>query len=81
MKESLSQAEKWFVHPDRWNDVLAASIYPLEQVGPSDPTNSYNPLWYGHIPMILAIEVTVSLFGISYHLVGPFKEGFVLDFF
>ena len=33
------------------------------------------------IPIILAIEVTVSLFGITYHLVGPFEEGFVLDFF
>ena len=33
------------------------------------------------IPMILTIEVTVSLFGISYHLVGPFKEWFILDFF
>ena len=33
------------------------------------------------ISMILAIEVTVSLFGISHHLVGPFEEGFVLDFF
>ena len=50
MKESLSQAEKWFVHPDRWNDVAAALIYPLGQVSLSDPTNSYNPLWYGHDP-------------------------------
>ena len=33
------------------------------------------------IPMILAIEVTVSLFRIFHHLVGPFKEEFVLDFF
>ena len=33
------------------------------------------------IPIILAIEVTVSLFRISYHLVGPFEEGFVLEFF
>ena len=32
------------------------------------------------ILMILAIEVSVSLFRISHHLVGPFKEGFVLDF-
>ena len=32
------------------------------------------------IPMILAIEVTVSLFGISHHLVGTFEEGFVLNF-
>ena len=33
------------------------------------------------IPMILTIEVTISLFGISHHLIGPFEEGFVLDFF
>ena len=31
--------------------------------------------------MILAIEVTVSLFGISYHLIGSSEEGFILDFF
>ena len=50
LKESLSQAEKWFVHPDRWNDVVAASICPLGQVGPSDLTSSCNPLWYDHDP-------------------------------
>ena len=33
------------------------------------------------IPMILAIKVTVSFFRISHHLVGPFEEGFVFDFF
>ena len=33
------------------------------------------------ILIILAIEVSVSLFRISHHLVGPFEEGFVLDFF
>ena len=33
------------------------------------------------IPMILTIEVTVSLFKISHHLVGPFEEGFVLGLF
>ena len=33
------------------------------------------------IPMILAIEVTISLFRIAHHLVGPFKEGFVFYFF
>ena len=32
------------------------------------------------IPMILIIKVSVSLFRISHHLVGPF-EGFILDFF
>ena len=33
------------------------------------------------ILMILAIEVSVSLFRIFHHLVRPFEEGFVLDFF
>ena len=33
------------------------------------------------ILMIFAIGVSVSLFRISHHLVGPFEEGFVLDFF
>ena len=33
------------------------------------------------ISMVLTIEVSVSLFKISYHFVGPFKEGFVLNFF
>ena len=33
------------------------------------------------IPMILAVEVSVSLFRISHHLIGPFEEGLVLDFF
>ena len=33
------------------------------------------------ISMVLIIEVSVSLFRISHHLVGPFEEGFVLDFF
>ena len=33
------------------------------------------------ILMILAIEVTASLLGNSHHLIGPFEEGFILDFF
>ena len=33
------------------------------------------------IPMILIVEVSVSLFRISYYLIGPFEEGLVLDFF
>ena len=50
----------------------------LVQVIPQAPTILYG---MAMIPMILAIEVMVSLFGISHHLVGPFEEGFVLDFF
>ena len=33
------------------------------------------------IPMVLIVEVSVSFFGISHHLIGPFKEGFVFYFF
>ena len=45
---------------------------------PQAPTVFYDmPM----ILMILAIEVTVSLFGISYHLIQSFEEGFILDFF
>ena len=33
------------------------------------------------ILMILAIEVTVTLFGISHHLIGLFEEWSILDFF
>ena len=33
------------------------------------------------IPMILAIKVAVSFFRISHHLVGPFEERFVFNFF
>ena len=33
------------------------------------------------IPMVLTVEVSVSLFGISYHLIGSFEERLVLDFF
>ena len=31
--------------------------------------------------MVLTIEVSISLFGISHHLIGPFEEGLILDFF
>ena len=33
------------------------------------------------ILMILTIEVSVSIFRISHHLIRPFEEGLVLDFF
>ena len=31
--------------------------------------------------MVLTIEISVSLFRISHHLIGPFEEGFVLNLF
>ena len=45
---------------------------------PQTPT-----IFYGMsmILMVLVIEVTVLLFGISHHLIGSFEEGFILDFF
>ena len=33
------------------------------------------------VPMILTIEISVSLFKISHHLIGPFEEGFVFNLF
>ena len=48
MKESLFQTEKWSVLPACWNDVTAASIFLLRQVGPGDPISFYNPLLYDH---------------------------------
>ena len=33
------------------------------------------------ILMVLAIEVTVLLFGISHNLIGSFEKEFILDFF
>ena len=33
------------------------------------------------IPMVLTVDVSVSLFGISHHLIGLFEEGLVLNFF
>ena len=45
---------------------------------PQTPTIVYGmPM----ILMVLAIEVTVSFFGISHHLIRSFEEGFILDFF
>ena len=44
LKEYLFETQSWLGSPDHWNDVIAASICPLGQAGPSDPTNSYDPL-------------------------------------
>ena len=50
----------------------------LIQVIPQTPTILCH---MAMIPMVLTVEVSVSLFGISHHLIGPFEEGLVLDFF
>ena len=50
LKEYLFETQSWLDSPDHWNDVVAASICPLGRPGPSDPTNSCNPLWYAHDP-------------------------------
>ena len=33
------------------------------------------------ILMVLTVKVSVSLFRVSHHLIGPFEKGLVLDFF
>ena len=33
------------------------------------------------VSMVLIIEISVSLFWVSHHLIRPFEEGFVLDLF
>ena len=33
------------------------------------------------VPMILTIEISVSLFKVSHHLIGPFEEGLVFNLF
>ena len=50
MKEYLFEAQNSPGSPDHWNDVAAILIFPLGRVGPNDPTNSCNPLWYAHDP-------------------------------
>ena len=36
--------------PNHSNDVVAILICLIGRAGPSDPTNSCNPLWYAHDP-------------------------------
>ena len=45
--EGVSLSDRELAYPP---SPLVASIYPLRQVGPSGPTNSYNPRLYGHDP-------------------------------
>ena len=45
--EGVSLSDRELAYPP---SPLVASIYPLRQVGPSGPTNSCNPLLYGHDP-------------------------------
>ena len=33
------------------------------------------------VSMILTIEISVSLFRISHHLIGPFEEGLIFNLF
>ena len=33
------------------------------------------------VSVVLTIEISVSLFRVSHHLIGPFEEGFVLNLF
>ena len=50
LKEYLFETQSWLGSPVHWNDVTTVLIFPFGRVGPNDPTNSYNLLWYAHDP-------------------------------
>ena len=67
--------------PNCWNDATAVSICPLGQAGQGDPISFYSPRSMTVVSMILTIEISVSLFRISHHLIGPLEEGLVFYLF
>ena len=81
MKEYLFETQSWLGSPVHWNDVATVLIFPLGRVGPNDPTNSYNLLWYAHDPDDIDNRGYNFAFGISHHLIWSFEEWFILDFF
>ena len=50
MKEHLFETQSLPSSPDYWNDVGVVLICPCGRAGLSDPTDSYNLLWYAHDP-------------------------------
>ena len=50
LKKHLSEPQSLPGSPNHWNDVVSVLISPLGRAGPSDPTDSYNPLWYAYDP-------------------------------
>ena len=50
MKKHLFETQSLSGSPNHWSDVGVVLICPRVRAGPSDPTESYNPLWYAHYP-------------------------------
>ena len=50
LKEHLFETQSLSASPDHWNDAGVVLICPRVRAGPSDPIDSYNPLWYAHDP-------------------------------
>ena len=50
LKKHLFETQSLPGSPDYWNDAAVVLICPCERAGPSEPINSYNPLWYAHDP-------------------------------
>ena len=81
MKDSPFPVEYQFDHQNYYNDATAVSIYLLRQVGPGDPINFCSLGSVTMVSMLLTIKISVSLFRVSHHLIGPFEEGLVLNIF
>ena len=76
LKKHLFETQSLLGSPDHWNDVGVVLICPRERAVPSDLTILYGmPM----ILMILAIEVMVKLFRISYHLIWSFEKWFIFN--
>ena len=56
------------------NDARAVSTFPLEPIGLNGPTNFAVFCGMSLVLVILAIEVLITLHGVSCHLVWPFEE-------
>ena len=81
MKDSPFPTEHRPDHPNHKSDATAVSICLFGQVGPSDPINFCSLGSMTVVSMVLTIEISISLFRVSHHLIGPFEEGFVLNLF
>ena len=79
LKKHLFETQSLPGSPDYWNDAAVVLICPRKRAGPSDPTNSYNPLWYAHDPDDTSNRVMVTLFRISHHLIQSFEERFIFN--
>ena len=50
LKKYLSETQSLPGSPDHWNDAVVVLICLLKRAGPSDLTDSCNPLWYAYDP-------------------------------